>query len=112
MHTGNGRRRQLVRDGGGSRVVSEQGRTPIPERVDLDQLQDLIRRRREARYAYTLVDNGVLESLITEARLYRAKFDASSRRQRDAARVAQRRKPTGSEVMANLANQDPEDGAV
>jgi hypothetical protein len=87
-------------------------RTPIPDRVDLDQLQDLIKRRRDARYAYTLIDNGVLESLITEARLYRAKFDASSRRQRDAARLAQRRKSTGSELMAHLANQDPEGGSV
>lgn len=87
-------------------------RTPIPDRVDLDQLEDVIRRRREARYQYTLVDNGVLESLIIEARLYRTKFDSASRRQRDAARVAQRRKPTGSEVMANLANQDPEGDVV
>jgi hypothetical protein len=90
--------------------VSE--RTPIPDRVDLDELEDVIKRRREARYQYTLVDNGVLESLITEARLYRAKYDSASRRQRDAARVAQRRDRTGSELMANLANQDPEGGAV
>lgn len=78
----------------------------------LDQLQDLIKRRREARYTYTLVDNGVLESLITEARLYRTKYDSASRRQRGAARVAQRRKPTGGEVMANLHDLDPEGGAV
>ena len=84
----------------------------MPDRVDLDQLRDLIKRRRDARYTHTVIDNGVLESLITEASLYRTKYDPASRRQRDAARVAQRRKPTGAELLANLANQDPEGGAV
>ena len=53
-----------------------------------------------------------VESMLIEVEQYRLKYDSASRRQRDAVRVAQRRKPTGSEVMANLANQDPEDGAV
>jgi hypothetical protein len=90
--------------------VSE--RTPIPDRVDVEQVRDLCKRRREARMTGVWLSIEDVESMLIEVELYRAKFDASSRRQRDAARVAQRRKPTGAEVMANLANQDPEGGAV
>jgi hypothetical protein len=53
-----------------------------------------------------------VESMLIEVELYRAKFDASSRRQRDAARVAQRRKPTGADVMTKLHDLDTEGGAV
>jgi hypothetical protein len=52
-----------------------------------------------------------VEAMCTEVELYRAKEGAASRRRRDAAIAARKRKPTGAELMANLANQDPEGGA-
>jgi hypothetical protein len=59
--------------------------TPIPARADLDKLQRFIDERR-ATYTHTYVDNDELEALITEARLYRNRYDPATRRQKDAAR--------------------------
>jgi hypothetical protein len=87
-------------------------RTPVPERIDVETVRDLCKRRREARMTGVWLSIEDVESMLIEVELYRAKFDASSRRQRDAARVAQRRKPTGSELIAHLADQDPEGGSV
>jgi hypothetical protein len=64
-------------------ALTDQEITPIPARVDLDRLQKIIDERRRE-YTHTYVDNDVLEALITEARLYRNRYDPAARRQRDA----------------------------
>lgn len=87
-------------------------RTPIPERVDVEVIRDLCKRRREARMTGVWLSIEDVEAMLIEVELYRSKYDSASRRQRDAARVAQRQKPISAELMANLANQDPEGGAV
>jgi hypothetical protein len=94
-----------VAPGGRTKVSAD--RTKIPERVDVEAVRDLCKRRREARMTGVWLSIEDVESMLIEVELYRAKFDASSRRQRDAARVTQRRKPSGSEVMAKLAKEDP-----
>jgi hypothetical protein len=48
-----------------------------------------------------------VESMLIEVELYRSKFDSATRRQRDAVRASQRPKPTGAELMAKLAEEDP-----
>jgi hypothetical protein len=48
-----------------------------------------------------------VESMLIEVELYRSKYDSATRRQRDAVRASQRRKPTGAELMAKLAEEDP-----
>jgi hypothetical protein len=55
-----------------------------------------------------------VESMLIEVEGFRNREDAASRRRRDASIAARRtqRKPTDTEVMTNLANQDPEDGVV
>jgi hypothetical protein len=53
-----------------------------------------------------------VESMLIEVEGYRNREGGASRRRRDAAIAARKRKPTGSELMENLANQDPEGGAV
>jgi hypothetical protein len=62
-------------------------RTPLPSRVDIDAMRRRIQQRRAAGYSTTIVDNDELDSLLIEAALYRTKFDAVSRRQKDGARA-------------------------
>ena len=66
--------------------VSDQ-RTPAPDRVSIEDVRDLIKRRREAGYDGTWLLNETVEALLIEAELYRLKHDASYRRQKDAARA-------------------------
>jgi hypothetical protein len=61
--------------------------TPLPQRVSTEDVRDLIKRRRDARYDGTWLLNETIESLLTEVELYRLKYDASTRRQKDAARA-------------------------
>jgi hypothetical protein len=61
--------------------------TPLPARVNIEEIRDLIKRRREARYDGTWLLNETIESMLIEVEMYRLKHDASYRRQRDAARV-------------------------
>jgi hypothetical protein len=68
-------------------------RTPVPPRVNLDELESLIRQRRAADYSTTPVRNDALESLIIEARLFRTHHDAASRRQKDGARAREQIPP-------------------
>jgi len=63
------------------------GPSPIPARVNIEEVRDLVKRRREARYDGTWLLNETIESLLTEVELYRLKYDASTRRQKDAARA-------------------------
>jgi hypothetical protein len=63
------------------------GRTSVPPRANLDELESLIRQRRLADYSTTQIPNETLESLIIEARLFRTHFDSASRRRKDAART-------------------------
>jgi hypothetical protein len=79
-------------------------RTPIPPRVNLDELESLIRQRRLGDYSTTPLRNEILESLIIEARLFRTHFDSSSRRRKDAAKV---RKPAPRKTT--LQNVDEHD---
>jgi hypothetical protein len=75
--------------------VSDQ-RTPVPDRVSIEDVRDLIKRRRDAGYDGTWLLNETVEALLTEAELYRLKHNASYRRQRDAARAqrdARKREP-------------------
>jgi hypothetical protein len=62
-------------------------RTQIPPRVNLDDLESLVRQRRAGDHSTTPVSNEALESLIIEARLYRLKSDAAARRQMDGAKA-------------------------
>jgi hypothetical protein len=62
--------------------------TVIPQRVDLDDLQLLVDRRRTGKMTGVWLSIADVESLITEARLYRNKFDAAWRRQQDAKRAS------------------------
>jgi hypothetical protein len=87
-------------------------RTPVPERIDVETVRDLCKRRREARMTGVWLSIEDVESMLIEVELYRSKFDSATRRKRDAARVAQRRKPSGADVMTNLHDLDPEGGAV
>jgi hypothetical protein len=80
------------------------GRTPIPPRVNLDELESLIRQRRLGDYSTTPVRNETLESLIIEARLFRTHFDSTARRRKDAASV---RKPAPRKIT--LQNVDEHD---
>jgi hypothetical protein len=83
------------------------GQTPVPPRVNLDELESVIRQRRAADYSTTPVPNEALESLIIEARLFRNHYDSASRRQRDGAKA---RKPRPSKITlenVNLHDVDP-----
>jgi hypothetical protein len=80
------------------------GRTSVPPRANLDELESLIRQRRLADYSTTQIPNETLESLIIEARLFRTHFDSASRRRKDAARV---RKPAPRKIT--LQNVDEHD---
>ena len=62
-------------------------RTPIPSRVDVEQVRDLCKRRREARMTGVWLSIEAIESMLTEVHLYRTKHDASWRRQQDAKRT-------------------------
>jgi hypothetical protein len=84
-------------------------RTPIPPRVNLDELEALIRQRRLGDYSTTPLQNETLESLIIEARLFRTHFDSASRRRKDAARV---RKPAPRKItLENVDEFDESPGA-
>jgi hypothetical protein len=61
--------------------------TPLPGRASIEEIRDLIKRRREAGYDGTWLLNETIESMLTECELYRLKHDAGYRRQRDAARA-------------------------
>ena len=87
-------------------------RTPVPERIDVETVRDLCKRRREARMTGVWLSIEDVESMLIEVELYRSKFDSATRRKRDAVRVAQRRKPTGADVMTKLHDLDTEGGAV
>ena len=79
----------------------------MPPRVNLDELESVIRQRRAADYSTTPVRNEALESLIIEARLYRVKFDAASRRQKDGSRVRKPRPPKITLDNADALDSDP-----
>jgi hypothetical protein len=81
-------------------------RTPVPPRVNLDELESLIRQRRAADYSTTSVRNEALESLIIEARLFRNHYDSASRRQRDGAKT---RKPRPSKITLGNVNEHDQD---
>ena len=53
--------------------------------MSTDDVRDLIKRRGDAGYDGTWLLNETIESLLTEVDLYRLKYDASTRRQKDAA---------------------------
>jgi hypothetical protein len=81
-------------------------RTPVPSRVDLDHVRELCKLRREADMTGVWLPIEDVESLLIEAHLYRNKYDASSRRQRDGARV---RKPSPPKItLENVDRYDAE----
>jgi hypothetical protein len=83
-------------------------RTPVPDRVDTGAIRDLCQRRREEHMTGVWLRIEDVESMLIEVDLYRAKFDAASRRQRDGAKPARGRMPP----KITLANVDEHDGEV
>jgi hypothetical protein len=84
-------------------------RTPLPERVDLPALRALIRDHRDAELTTITLPLEQVESLIIESALYRNKYDAASRRQKDRARV---RKPGPPKItLYNVNEHDESPGA-
>jgi hypothetical protein len=81
------------------------GRTPVPPRVNLEELESLIRQRRSADYSTTSLRNETIEALVIEARLFRVHYEASKRRRKDAVRV---RKPRPSKITLENVNEDEE----
>ena len=55
--------------------------------MSIEDVRDLIKRRRDAGYDGTWLLNETIESMLTECELYRLKSDASYKRQRDAAQA-------------------------
>jgi hypothetical protein len=80
------------------------GRTSVPPRANLDELESLIRQRRLADYSTTQIPNETLESLIIEARLFRNHYDSASRRKRDAGRA--RKQMPAKLTSANVDQYD------
>ena len=84
-------------------------RTAIPPRVDLPALRALIREHRDAALPTITLPIEQVESLMTEAHLYRNKFDAASRRQKDGTEA---RKPRPSTItLENADRYDESPGA-
>ena len=77
--------------------------TPIPRRVDLKSLGALIRQQREAGYSTILLSVDDVDSMATECELYRTRYDASTRRQKDAARA---RKSLPKITLENVDRND------
>jgi hypothetical protein len=84
------------------------GQTPIPSRVDTKAIRDLCQRRRHDRMTGVWLRIQDVESMLIEVDLYRAKFDAASRRQRDGARAARNKMPS----KITLANVNDHDGVL
>jgi hypothetical protein len=64
-------------------MVSEP--TRLPKRVDLEDVRLLLERRKAGKMTGVWLSIEDVESMLTEVELYRLKYDASWRRQRDAA---------------------------
>jgi dephospho-CoA kinase len=59
--------------------------TPIPVRVSVEDIQLLIERRKAGKMTGVWLSIEAVESMLTEVRLYRNRYDPAHRRQRDAA---------------------------
>jgi hypothetical protein len=85
-------------------------RTAIPPRVDLPALRALIREHRDAELPTITLPLEQVESLMTEAHLYRNKFDAAGRRQKDGSRA---RKQTPPKItLENVDKHDESPGGT
>jgi hypothetical protein len=80
-------------------------RTPVPDRVDLDAVRELCRQRREQEMNGIWLPIEDVESMIIECLLYRNKFDAASRRQKDGGRT---RKPSPAKITLENVNENDE----
>ena len=69
--------------------------TPLPQRVNIEDVRLLLERRKAGKMTGVWLSIETVESLLTEAELYRLKHDARYRRQRDAAKAERnaRRRP-------------------
>jgi hypothetical protein len=59
----------------------------LPQRVNIDDIRLLLERRKAGKMTGVWLSIETVESLLTEAELYRLKHDAGYRRRRDAAKA-------------------------
>jgi hypothetical protein len=84
-------------------------RVEVPPRVDLDRVREMCKQRREAEMTGVWLPIEDVESMLIEVILYRTKFDAASRRQKDGVRG---RKPVVPKItLENVDQYDESPGA-
>jgi hypothetical protein len=80
-------------------------RTPLPRRVDTKHLRALVRQKRDEGLGTITLMLDDVDSMIIEVEAFRNRYDAASRRQRDAAKT---RKPSPPKITLDNVNQHDE----
>ncbi len=99
-------RKQLDTDEGDSGIPDNP--TPIPQGVDLTHLRALVRQKRDEGLATIMLMLDDVDSMIIEVEAFRNRYDAASRRQKDAAKARRQIPPKLTLANVNQYDESPD----